>query len=179
MKLKSLVASLIALFLLSTASNALSETDILGWGEAKWGMTYSQVSKLYDLGDWDFPNIRNWHQCHAKRSVNIQGLDFKLSFLFDEKTPNGKLYGVLLINIERNPKNDEIYDGIASLLASKYGKPESVIVDDTSLSEFSAVRTSLWLRKSGQTELKIIIHPDHGSTCKITYVSVGSDIDKI
>ena len=178
MKVKSFVASLIALFLLSTASNALSETDILGWGKVKWGMTYSQVAGLYDLGDWDFPNIRNWHQSHAKRSVNIQGLNFKLSFLFDEKTPNGKLYGVLLINIERNPKNDEIYDGIARLLTSKYGKPESVI-DDTSLSGFSALRTSLWLKKSGQIELDIRIHSVHGAVCKITYVSVGSDIDKL
>jgi len=30
-----------------------AESEIPGWGKAKWGMSYAEVSKLYELSKWE------------------------------------------------------------------------------------------------------------------------------
>ena len=37
----------------SIPSLVFAESDITGWGKVKWGMTHSEVKKLYELKDWE------------------------------------------------------------------------------------------------------------------------------
>ena len=30
-----------------------AESDVPGWGKAKWGMPFSEVTKLYGLNNWE------------------------------------------------------------------------------------------------------------------------------
>ena len=36
-----------------SAHLVFAESDIPGWGKAKWGMPFSEVTKLYGLKDWE------------------------------------------------------------------------------------------------------------------------------
>jgi hypothetical protein len=180
MNRKLFMTILVALFLFFTAPNILPDTDILGWGKVRWGMTHSQVAKLYDLEDW-WPEDPN--RCYAKNTVNIQGHDFMIMFWFDKRSPKGKLYRVKSIT-SKEKASGEIYNSIAGLLQSKYGKPDSDQVRKDTEIYVPTVRTSLWLKKSGQIEFQTFSSlTSSGSPrkalCSITYISVGSEIDKL
>lgn len=182
MNRKLFVTILVVLFLFLTASNILSDTDILGWGKVTWGMTHSQVAELYDLEGWSndpkYPT-----RCQAKKRINIQGHDFRILFWFDKRTPGGKLYQVVLAT-SKDYASDKIYNSIAGLLNGKYGKPDSVNVDDTGSKLVPVSHTSLWLKKSGQLKFQTTTVPPISGTsgmslCFITYISVGSEADKL
>ena len=167
MKRKILMICII--FCLPFISTSLfAETDILGWGKAKWGMTLSQIAKLYDIKGL---GVRGEHYaCELKEKIKIQGHDFIVIFWFDEPSPSGKLYQVALVAQEKI-SDSNMFRSVLGLLIEKYGKPDSY-----QLKSFS--KTSLWLKTSGQLEFKTSI-PEDTVYCAIEYTAVGSDADKL
>jgi hypothetical protein len=177
MKRKFFVTILVGLFLFLTVSDILSNTDILGWDKARWGMTHSQVSELYDLKDWevkhkDSPKWMNI--CFKKTPINIQDREFRVWFFFDKESPDGKL---IRVNLSSGAKGGDAYsfEKIAELLIGKYGAPDS---DRTKKSNIlgRAERTMLWFKKSGQLKCKIMIlltgHTQE-AVCSLYYTSVA------
>ena len=68
-----------------------AESDIPGWGKVKWGMTYAEVNKIYELNQWEPGKIPT---SKMKKKVKIMGHDFAVAFYFDERSNNGILYKV-------------------------------------------------------------------------------------
>ena len=158
---------LVIFFVVSDLSFA--ETDILGWGKTKWGMTHSQVAKLYNLDKWekDKPN-----RCFLKKKVAIQGHKFNVVFFFDKRSSSGKLSMVALVSINKNAKNNKIFDSVFGLYVGKYGKPDSSKTIGTS------TKVNLWFRPSGQIEYGLFANGPF-VMCSIDYVAVKSESDKI
>jgi hypothetical protein len=170
MKRKALMFC-IFIYLSFFTTSLFAENDILGWGKAKWGMTHSQIAKIYDLEDW--LKDAETPTCHKKEFVDIQGYLFSVTFRFDKRSPSGKLIEVDLCGYE---KRREEFGSVLGLLVGKYGNPNTFKVD--SLGD----RTCLWLRPSGQIkfETSSFTWPDKTTTtCFIYYIAVISDSDKL
>jgi hypothetical protein len=144
MKHKLFIVLAIFSLILALSLNTSSETDISGWRQAKWGMTQSEIARIYDLTDWEEGRAR----CNLKQKVNIEGHNFSVKFKFDKKTPTGKLRKVTLRSDQKNARNNKIYDSILRFLISKYGEPKPVTDKD-----FPPDREWLWSKPSGQVEL--------------------------
>ena len=157
-----LIWSLVALPLL-----AFAESDIAGWGNAKWGMPHSQVTKLYDLNKWeagDTPISK------LKKRVKIWGHDFGVAFYFDERSANGKLYKVVLAHFDKTKKDTSWLNSIKDMLVEKYGNPTLFNVKGN-------MKISMWTKSAGQLKLTTLT----GKTvmCAIEYNSVRAESEKL
>ena len=56
---------------------ALAESEITGWGKAKWGMSHAEVNKIYELNSWE-PGTSP--TCKMKQKIKIMGRDFAVAF---------------------------------------------------------------------------------------------------
>lgn len=139
------ISCLILIFILGSSNTLLPESDVLGWGKVKWGMTHSQVSKIYNLENWcgdcDPP------RCKLKGKVNIQGREFQVTFWFDKKSSLGKLIGVFLLSTAHKvPENH--YDMVRDSIISKYGQPQSSKREEIPI---RSIRNEIiWLKESGR-----------------------------
>ena len=157
-----LIWSLVALPLL-----AFAESDIAGWGNARWGMPHSQVTKLYDLNKWeagDTPISK------LKKRVKIWGHDFGVAFYFDERSANGKLYKVVLAHFDTTKKDTSWLNSIKDMLVEKYGNPALFNVKGN-------MKVSMWTKSAGQLKLTTLT----GKTvmCAIEYNSVRAESEKL
>jgi hypothetical protein len=134
------------------------DTDILGWGKVKWGMTHSQVSKLYELEDWrkdlDYPS------CKAKTPVDIHGYKFSIHYTFDKKSTSGKVKEINLIRIKNEKlidrrKFNEYYKDVYQSLIAKYGKPTLEKLEDDWARIGQIKRKVTWIKGSGKLEFYV------------------------
>ena len=146
---------------------AFAESEITGWGKAKWGMTQAEVKKLYELNTWEPGKIPT---CKMKQKIKIMGHDFAVAFYFDRRSADGKLYRVVLAHF-----NDDITDSlwlksIKEILVEKYGNPDSFDIH-------GKMKTSRWLKSENQLKLTTLT----GKTvmCAIEYVSLHSESKKL
>jgi hypothetical protein len=146
------------------ATYLFAETDILGWGKARWGMTKSQIEKLYDIDYFQNDPPR----CFKKEAIVIKGHSFNVGFFFDDFSPSGKLNEIMLQVAEEGKKT---YDSVFRLLVGKYGNPDSAEVAYLGVHRF-------WLRHSGQIEFYVHIVGDM-SACCIKYTATTSDSEKL
>jgi len=146
---------------------ALAESEITGWGQAKWGMTQAEVKKIYDLNTWETGNIPT---CKMKQKIKIMGHDFAVAFYFDQRAADGKLYRVVLAHF-----NDDITDvlwlkSIKEMLVEKYGNPVSFDIH-------GKMKVSRWAKSENQLKLTTLT----GKTvmCAIEYISLHSESKKL
>jgi len=144
-----------------------AESDITGWGKAKWGMPHSEVTKLYELNNWeagDMPISK------LKKRIKIMGHDFGVAFYFDERSADGKLYKVVLAHFDTTKVDGARLISIKNILVEKYGNPGSFDVKDK-------MKVSRWTKSAGQLKLTTLT----GNTvmCAIEYLSVGTESEKL
>jgi len=144
-----------------------AESDIPGWGKAKWGMPHSEVTKLYDLNNWeagDMPISK------LKKRIKIMGHDFGVAFYFDERSAKGKLYKVVLAHFDTTKMDTAWLNSIKNTLVEKYGNPTLFEVKEK-------MKVSMWSRSAGQLKLTTLT----GKTvmCAIEYISVHTESEKL
>ena len=153
--------------LLAQPFRGSAETDIPGWGKARWGMTYSAVKKQFDLFPWEPGNTPT---CKSKKKIRIWGRDFTVAFYFDERSPSGKLFKVVLVHFDGQKWDTHWIDAIKDLLVEKYGNPESFEVRDK-------MKISHWKKSEGQ----LILTTLNGQTvmCALEYSAVRMEGKKL
>ena len=163
---RALALMLIAV-LLALPSQGPAETDIPGWGKAKWGMTHSAVKKQYDLNPWELGNPPT---CKLKKKIRIWGRDFSVAFFFDERSPSGKLFKIVLVHFDGQKRETLWIDAIKDLLVEKYGNPQSFEVRDK-------MKISHWKKTEGQLKLTTL----SGQTvmCALEYSAVRLEGKKL
>ena len=142
-------------------------SDIPGWGKAKWGMPHSEVTKLYELNNWeagDTPISK------LKKRIKIMGCDFGVAFYFDQRSANGKLYKVVLARFDTTKRDAAWLNSIKNILVEKYGNPRLFDVKDK-------MKISMWTKSAGQLKLTTLT----GKTvmCAIEYNSVRTESEKL
>ncbi len=144
-----------------------AESDVPGWGKAKWGMPFSEVTKLYELNSWEAGTTPI---SKLKKRIKIMGHDFGVAFYFDEHSADGKLYKVVLAHFDTARRDAARLASIKNILVKKYGNPSSFVVKDQ-------MKVSKWAKSTGQLKLTTL----SGSTvmCAIEYLSVGPESDKL
>ena len=149
------------------ASLAFAESDIPGWGKAKWGMPHSKIAKLYDLNGWETGNVPI---SKLKKRIKIMGRDFGVAFYFDERSANGKLYKVALAHFDTIKTDTAWINAIKKSLVDKYGNPTLFDVKDK-------MKVSKWTKPAGWLKLTTVT----GKTvmCAIEYFSVRTESDKL
>ncbi len=146
---------------------AFAESDISGWGQAKWGMSHSEVTKLYDRNNWeagDTPISK------LKKKIKIMGHDFAVAFYFDERSANGKLYKVALAHFETRKMDTAWLSSVKNILVEKYGNPTWFEVKD-------GLKISRWEKSTGQ--LKLTTLAERTVMCAIEYISVRTARQKL
>jgi len=144
-----------------------AESDIPGWGKAKWGMPHSEVTKFYKLNNWeagDTPISK------LKKKIKIMGHDFAVAFYFDERSADGKLYKVALAHFDTTKMDSAWLKSIKNLLVEKYGNPTLFDVKDK-------MKISMWTKSAGLLKLTTLT----GKTvmCAIEYISVRTESEKL
>ena len=159
---------LLLLFLLAAIpSLAFAESDIQGWGKAKWGMLYSEVKKLYELNPWESGGTP---VSKMKKKIKIMGRDFAIAFYFDERSASGKLYKIALAHFDTSRTDSSWLQSIRNILVEKYGNPTLFDIKDK-------MRVSLWKKSTGQLRLTTL----SGETvmCAIEYFSAITESEKL
>ena len=144
-----------------------AESDIPGWGKAKWGMSHSEVKKLYELNNWEAGDTAI---SKLKKKIKIMGHDFAVAFYFDERSANGKLYKVALARFDTTKRDSAWLNSIKNILVEKYGNPTLFDVKDR-------MKISMWIKSAGQLKLTTLT----GKTvmCAIEYISVRTEKEKL
>jgi len=145
----------------------LAESDMPGWGKTKWGMPHSEVTKLYELNNWE---AGDKPICKLKKRIKIMGHDFTVAFYFDEHSANGKLYKVALARFDTTKRDSAWLNSIKNILVEKYGNPTLFDVKDR-------MKISMWIKSAGQLKLTTLT----GKTvmCAIEYISVRTEKEKL
>jgi len=145
----------------------LAESDIPGWGKTKWGMPHSEVTKLYELNNWE---AGDKPICKLKKRIKIMGHDFAVAFYFDEHSAHGKLYKVALARFDTTKRDSAWLNSIKNILVEKYGNPTLFDVKDR-------MKISMWIKSAGQLKLTTLT----GKTvmCAIEYISVRTEKEKL
>jgi hypothetical protein len=145
----------------------LAESDIPGWGQTKWGMPHSEVTKLYELNNWEAGDTPI---CKLKKRIKIMGHDFAVAFYFDERSANGKLYKVTIARFDTTKRDSAWLNSIKNILVEKYGNPTLFDVKDR-------MKISMWIKSAGQLKLTTLT----GKTvmCAIEYISVRTEKEKL
>jgi hypothetical protein len=148
-----------------------SYSDILGWGKITWGMTHSQISKIYELEDWsDEPPSRN-----LKTKIDIQGDKFSVTFLFDKKSSSAEIKMIKLLSVQNEiplQAFDSCFQEVYDNLVAKYGKVDSIKREDKWLQFGLMDKEIIWIRKSGKLELFISmmrLEKSNSVICAIMY----------
>ncbi len=148
-------------------SLGLAESEIVGWGKTKWGMTQAEVKKIYALHPWEPGNIPI---CKMKQKIKIMGHDFAVAFYFDQRSADGKLYRVVLAHFNSDVTDVLWLSSIKDILVEKYGNPDSFDIH-------GKMKTSRWMKSENQLKLTTLT----GKTvmCAIEYISLHSEGKKL
>ena len=144
-----------------------AESDIAGWGKAKWGMSHSEVTKLYELSNWEAGNMPI---SKLKKRIKIMGRDFGVAFYFDERSARGKLFKVALAHFDKTKMDTTWLNSIKNALVEKYGNPTLFDIN-------GKMKISMWTKSAGQLKLTTVT----GKTvmCAIEYISVRTESEKL
>jgi hypothetical protein len=144
-----------------------AESDIPGWGKVKWGMTYAEVNKIYELNQWEPGKIPT---SKMKKKVKIMGHDFAVAFYFDERSNNGILYKVVLVHFNTDKTDASWLNSIKEILVEKYGNPISFEIKDN-------MKISRWRKSEGR--LKLTTLTDKTVMCAVEYDAVQTEGRKL
>lgn len=146
---------------------ALAESQISGWGDAKWGMTHADIKKIYDLQPWEPDKIPT---CKMKQKIKIMGRDFGVAFNFDRRSAEGKLYRVVLAHFNRDITDVLWLKSVKEMLVEKYGNPDIFEIH-------GKMKVSRW--KKGENRLKLTTLTGTTVMCAIEYISLGPERKKL
>lgn len=146
---------------------ALAESEIAGWGKAKWGMTHSAVKKYFEINPWEPGNIPT---CKSKKKIRIWGRDFTVAFYFDERSDAGKLFKVVLVHFDKDLRDSAWLNSIKDMLVEKYGTPDSFSVREK-------MKISQWKNTAGQ--LKLTTMTGRTVMCALEYMAVDTEGKKL
>lgn len=158
-----LLTSLLALL----PSLVWAESEISGWGEAKWGMTQAQVKKLYELNTWESDKVPT---CKMKQKIKIMGRDFAVAFYFDQRSAEGKLYRVVLAHFNKDVTDVLWLKSVKEMLVEKYGNPNTFEIHGN-------MKTSRWIKS--ENRLKLTTVTGRTVMCAIEYTSLGPESKKL
>ena len=146
---------------------ALAESEITGWGKAKWGMSHAEVNKIYELNSWE-PGTSP--TCKMKQKIKIMGRDFAVAFYFDQRSTNGKLYRVVLAHFNNDVTDVLWLKSVKEMLVGKYGNPDTFDIN-------GKMKASRWIQPDNRLKLTTLT----GKTvmCAIEYISMGSESKKL
>ena len=146
---------------------ALAESEITGWGKAKWGMSHAEVNKIYELNSWE-PGTSP--TCKMKQKIKIMGRDFAVAFYFDQRSTNGKLYRVVLAHFNNDVSDVLWLKSVKEMLVGKYGNPDTFDIN-------GKMKASRWIQPDNRLKLTTLT----GKTvmCAIEYISMGSESKKL
>jgi len=146
---------------------ALAESEITGWGKAKWGMSHAEVNKIYELNSWESGTSPT---CKMKQKIKIMGRDFAVAFYFDQRSTNGKLYRVVLAHFNNDVTDVLWLKSVKEMLVGKYGNPDTFDIN-------GKMKASRWIQPDNRLKLTTLT----GKTvmCAIEYISMGSESKKL
>ena len=149
------------------ASTGWAESDIAGWGKAKWGMSHAEVTKLYELNSWE-PGPSP--TCKMKQKIKIMGHDFAVAFYFDQRSEAGKLYRVVLAHFNKDVTDVLWLKSVKDMLVEKYGNPDTFEIH-------GKMKASQWEKSENRLKLTTVT----GTTvmCAIEYLSLGPESKKL
>ena len=149
------------------ASAGWAESDIAGWGKAKWGMSHAEVTKLYELNSWE-PGPSP--TCKMKQKIKIMGHDFAVAFYFDQRSEAGKLYRVVLAHFNKDVTDVLWLKSVKDMLVGKYGNPDTFEIH-------GKMKASQWEKSENRLKLTTVT----GTTvmCAIEYLSLGPESKKL
>ena len=148
-------------------SLSFAESEIAGWGKAKWGMSHAAVKKIYDLNSWEPDKIPT---CKMKQKIKIMGRDFGVGFYFDRRSDDGKLYRVVLAHFNNDITDTLWMKSVKEMLVEKYGNPDTFEIH-------GKMKTSKW--EKAQNRLKLTTLTGTNVMCAIEYISRGSESKKL
>jgi len=148
-------------------SLSLAETEISGWGKAKWGMSHDEVTKIYELSSWEHDENPT---CKMKRKIKILGRDFAVAFYFDQRSADGKLYRVVLAHFNNDITDVLWLKSVKDMLVEKYGNPDTFEIH-------GKMKASNWIKSKNRLKLTTLT----GNTvmCAIEYTSLDSESQKL
>jgi len=148
-------------------SLGLAESEITGWGKAKWGMSHAEVNKIYELNSWESGTSPT---CKMKQKIKIMGRDFAVAFYFDQRSTNGKLYRVVLAHFNNDVTDVLWLKSVKEMLVGKYGNPDTFDIS-------GKMKASRWVQPDNRLKLTTLT----GKTvmCAIEYISMGSESKKL
>ena len=165
---------LITLMLMPWTDCCWAETDITGWGKVRWGMTHSQITKMYKLEKW-INNVWDLPSCIAKERIGIHGQEFALIFMFDKESTSATVRAISLHgSIEEEELSSETIDAyyanVYASLIEKYGKPSTVIRGkDSQLAGELRHKKAIWIKKSGKLEYLVSVQDKAARYSKTFY----------
>ncbi len=148
-------------------SVVFAESEIAGWGKAKWGMSHAEVKKIYELNSWE-PGTSP--TCKMKQKIKIMGRDFAVAFYFDQRSADGKLYRVVLAHFNNDVTDVLWLKSIKDMLVEKYGNPDTFDIH-------GKMKASRWIKSENRLKLTTLT----GKTvmCAIDYTSLGPESKKL
>jgi hypothetical protein len=146
---------------------AFAESEISGWGKAKWGMSHAEVAKIYVLNSWE-PGTNP--TCKMKQKIKIMGHDFAVAFYFDQRSAAGKLYRVLLAHFNNDITDVLWLKSVKEMLVEKYGNPDTFEIH-------GEMKASRW--KKSENRLKLTTVTGKTVMCAIEYNSLGPESKKL
>ncbi len=144
-----------------------AESDITGWGEAKWGMSHDEVTKIYELNSWE-PGTNP--TCKMKQKIKIMGRDFGVAFYFDQRSAAGKLYRVVLAHFTEDVTDVLWLKSVKDMLVDKYGNPDTFEIH-------GKMKASQW--EKSENRLKLTTVTGTNVMCAIEYISLGIESKKL
>ena len=148
-------------------SLGLAESEITGWGKAKWGMSHAEVNKIYELNSWG-PDPSP--TCKMKQKIKIMGRDFAVAFYFDQRSADGKLYRVVLAHFNKDVTDVLWLKSVKEMLVEKYGNPDTFDIH-------GKMKASRW--KKAENRLKLTTITGTTVMCAIEYISLGPESKKL
>ncbi|MEE4262512.1 MAG: hypothetical protein V2I56_07445 [Desulfobacteraceae bacterium] len=146
---------------------AFAESEISGWGKAKWGMSHAEVAKIYELNSWE-PDPSPI--CKMKQKIKIMGRDFAVAFYFDQRSAAGKLYRVALAHFNEDVTDVLWLKSIKEMLVEKYGNPDTFDIH-------GKMKDSRW--KKSDNLLKLTTVTGKTVMCAIEYISLDTESKKL
>ena len=144
-----------------------AESDISGWGKSKWGMTHTEVNKLYALEGWE-PGDST--MCRMKDKITIPGHAFVVACYFDQRSKKGQLFKVVLVHFNRNRSKKAWLNEISKMLMEKYGGPTSFEIVEN-------MKICRWVKPEGQLKLSTLA--SEKIMCALEYLAVRTEGQKL
>jgi hypothetical protein len=146
---------------------AFAESEISGWGKAKWGMSHAEVTQIYELNSWE-PGTNPI--CKMKQKIKVMGHDFGVAFYFDQRSAAGTLYRVVLAHFNTDVTDVLWLKSVKEMLVDKYGNPDTFEIH-------GKMKASQWEKAENRLKLTTVT----GTTvmCAIEYMSLGAESKKL